>query len=167
MMTEDKPDWANVETSDLGDGLHFSRRKTVRGQALYITVNGNTSTAVETFMKTNPPPLEVALIAIQESKIHEDGVNDAVGRYRRLGWEASIIPCIGQGPTASCGVALLARPGISVAPVTTRTAGSHIPRSPRFGLWLVEGGFLGGHIVVSLYLQGSSGLGEVNIAILE
>ena len=64
MMTEDKPDWANVEASDLGDGLHFSRRKTVRGQAQYITVNGNTSTTVETLIKTTPPPLEVAFIAI-------------------------------------------------------------------------------------------------------
>ena len=76
-------------------------------------------------------------------------------------------PVHGQGPTASCGVALLARPGISVAPVTTESIGFYVPRSPRYGLWLVDGGFMGGHVVAILYLEDSSGMGETNMAILE
>ena len=56
---------------------------------------------------------------------------------------------------------------MSATLITSKTAGIHIPTSIRFGLWLVDGGFRGGHIVVSLYLESASGLGETNLATLE
>ena len=169
MHTEDKADELHVDCTQLGDGRHFTRRAAARNKnaTAYISVNGNCSATVETLITTVPPPSEVIAIGVQEMKIHLDDVNCAIGRYRRLGWEASIVPCIGHGNTASAGVALIVRPGISVTPVTSAVAGFHVPTSARFGFWLIEGGLRGGHIIVVAYLHDSIGLKDLNLALLQ
>ena len=107
------------------------------------------------------------VIGVQEMKVPFDNVNSTQARLRTLGWEASIVPCYGRGNTASCGVGILARPGISVTMITSELAGFFVPVSPRFGFWCVEGGFAGRHIVVVLYLVSGVGLNEENLSILE
>ena len=84
MMTEEKTDWSVVNENHLGDGLHFTKRRSTRGRARYISVNGNASTTVETMIKTIPPPFEVSIIATQEMRVADDEINDVVGKYRRI-----------------------------------------------------------------------------------
>ena len=144
LCIEDKADSFHVPSACLGDGRHFTKRRCAKHKAAaYISVNGNCSGTTEALIKTVPPPAEVLLIGVQEIKVSQDGINDATGRYRKLGWEASIVPCVGKGVTASCGVGLLVRPGISATPIKSSIVGFHVPTSPRFGFWFVEGGHLG------------------------
>ena len=102
---------------------------------MLVSVNPNTANSLLTIMDQVTIGPEVQLIAMQESKIHLDDMNAMTDRFRTAGWELSAVPCIGRGKTASCGVALLARPGFPIAPVRFQDYSIHIPSTPRMAFW--------------------------------
>jgi hypothetical protein len=117
-------------------------------------------------MEADPPGLEIAFIALQEAKVPATSVPDFEAKFARLGWQADFRPCDRSGREASAGVALLGRDGTSFAPLNSTNMGFRIPNSSRVGFWTVAGTFVGGYVVVVVYLVSGIGLVGDNLDLL-
>ena len=83
-------------------------------------------------MVEQPVEDAVQLMAVHECKADNDEIPDLTAKFVRCGWQPSFAPCSGHGKNASAGVALLARPGVSIRPLRSEECGVCIPRGHFF-----------------------------------
>ena len=131
-----------------------------------VTVNANCWNTMLQLLRGAEPDASVGLIAIQETHLDKARFDDARAQARTLGWDAFFSSATGSGVTASGGVALLARPGIMIKPIIANDVGVFIPWSHRCGWWLVSSSFVGGYIVIVLYMEVGIGLTAGNLDLL-